>query len=98
MRATALIVACFALAAPPAFAQGAAGANPRILNGRLDTQAAGANLQATFQRLVAAQTEPAWIGYSVPTMSDANRRLCCNGDTWISDGVIISNGRLATCG
>src|SRR5205823_8532439 len=50
------------------------------------------------QRLVAAKTEPAWIGYSVPTMSDANRRLCCNGDTWISDGVIISNGRLATCG
>jgi hypothetical protein len=72
--------------------------NPHILNGRLDTQAAGSNLASTFQRLAAAQTEPAWIGYSVPTMPDGERRLCCGGDTWISDGVVISNGRLATCG
>ena len=72
--------------------------NPHILNGRLDTQAAGSNLASTFQRLVSAQTEPAWIGYSVPTMPDGERRLCCGGDTWISDGVVISNGRLATCG
>jgi len=98
MRAAALLVSCLALV-QPVFAQGAGGASPRILNGRLDTQAAGANLEATFQRLVSAQTEPGWIGYSVPTVSDANRRLCCNnGDTWISDGVVISNGRVATCG
>jgi len=71
---------------------------PRIVNGRLDPQAAGSNLDAAFRRLVAAQTEPGWIGYSVPTISDANRGLCCNGDTWISDGVVIQNGRLVTCG
>ncbi len=71
---------------------------PRILNGRLDTQAAGTNLAAAVQRIAAAQTEPAWIGYSVPTQSDPNRRLCCGGDTWVSDGVVITNGRLATCG
>jgi hypothetical protein len=71
--------------------------NPNILNGRLDTQAAG-TLATTFQRLVAAQTDPAWIGYSVPTVNDPNRHLCCGGDTWISDGVVITNGRLSTCG
>src|SRR5215471_5048067 len=83
----------------PAFAagDGAAGQNPHILNGRLDSQAAG-TLATTFQRLVAAQSEPAWIGYSVPTINDPNRQLCCNGDTWISDGVVVTNGRLATCG
>src|SRR4051812_12398518 len=72
---------------------------PNILNGRLDTQAAGSNLQAVFQRLVAAQTEPAWIGYTVPTtIKDPSQRLCCGGDTWISDGIVFTNGRLAACG
>src|SRR5262245_40880286 len=73
---------------------------PSILNGRLDTQAAGSDFAATFQRLVGAQIEPAWIGYSVPTLtgSNADRRGCCGGDYWISDGVIISNGRVATYG
>jgi hypothetical protein len=71
---------------------------PRIINGRVVPEAAGAGFDAAFHRLVAAQTEPAWIGYSVPTARDGNRRLCCNGDTWVSDGVVIMNGRLATCG
>src|SRR4051794_28538302 len=72
--------------------------NPHILNGRLDTQAAGASLASTFQRLVAAQTEPAWIGYSVPTQTGTNHQACCYGDSWASGDVVISNGRLATCG
>jgi hypothetical protein len=71
--------------------------NPHILNGRLDTQAAG-TLAATFQRLVAAQTEPAWIGYSVATQTGNNRQACCYGDTWVNGDVVISNGHLATCG
>jgi HEAT repeats len=74
------------------------GTPPQILNGRLDTQAAGSNLAATFQRLVAAQTEPAWIGYSVPTLRGSGSDRQCCGDTWISDGVVIRNGRIATCG
>jgi hypothetical protein len=83
-----------------AFDQSPSGTNPRILNGRLDTQAAGSNFAATFQRLVGAQTEPAWIGYSVPalTRSSTDGRVCCGGDYWMSDGIVISNGRLATCG
>jgi HEAT repeats len=95
MRAVALALVCLLQqpgGAPP-------NAPPTILNGRLDTQAAGPNLAATFQRLVSAQTEPAWIGYSVPTLpASGERRLCCTGDTWISDGVVITNGRIGTCG
>jgi HEAT repeat protein len=72
---------------------------PRVTNGRVVPQAAGAGLEATFRRLVAAQSEPAWIGYSVPAVSNGEHRLCCSGDnTWISDGVVFTNGRLATCG
>ncbi len=95
MRAA--IVALVCLLPGPAFAQGAAAAAPKILNGRLDTQAAG-TLASTVQRLVAAQTDPAWIGYSVPTQTGANRQACCYGDTWVNGDVVISNGRLATCG
>jgi HEAT repeat protein len=71
---------------------------PRIINGRVANQAAGAGLDQTFRRLVAAQTEPGWIGYSVPAVTNGDRRLCCSGDTWISDGIVFTNGRLATCG
>ena len=79
-------------------AQVAAAPQPRVLNGRLVPQAAGAGLDATFRRLVAAQTEPMWIGYNVPAAGNGERRLCCSGDTYISDGVVFTNGRLATCG
>jgi HEAT repeat protein len=77
---------------------GTADQQPRVTNGRLVSQAAGSNLDGTFHRLVAAQAEPGWIGYSVPAVQNRERGLCCNGDTWISDGVVITNGRLATCG
>ncbi|HEY2434980.1 MAG TPA: HEAT repeat domain-containing protein [Vicinamibacterales bacterium] len=95
MRAT--TIALFCLIPAVAVAHGAAAQNPAILNGRLDTQAAG-TLAPTFQRLVAAQTEPAWIGYRVPTQTGGNRQSCCYGDTWVNGDVVISNGRLATCG
>jgi hypothetical protein len=91
MRLAVFALTCLTAAAPAA-AQG-----PRILNGRLDTQAAG-TLAATFARVVAAQTEPAWVGYTVPTQTGDNRQACCYGDTWVNGDVVISNGRLATCG
>jgi hypothetical protein len=93
MRAIALLLAIAVSASAGAAQQ----PQPRVINGRVVPQAASPNLEAAFQRLVAAQKEPAWIGYSVPTIHDSTRRLCC-GDTWISDGVMITNGRLATCG
>jgi HEAT repeat protein len=104
MRANPLTVAALAfvtlipVAAPPAFAQAGGGAVPRVSNGRLTPQAAAGTLDATFRRLVAAQAEPAWIGYSVPVVNRSEGRLCCSGDTWISDGMVFTNGRIATCG
>jgi hypothetical protein len=96
MRAHVLAIACLTLlVAVPCAAQ-----QPRVVNGRLEPQAAGSSLDATFQRLVSSiQAEPAWIGYSVPIAPGRNGegRFCC-GNTWISDGVVISNGRPLTCG
>jgi HEAT repeat protein len=100
MRATILAIgAALALtaAASPAFAQGTA-AQPRVTNGRLNAQPAGSSLDATFRRLVAAQADAAWIGYSVAAVNRNEGRTCCSGDTWISDGMVFTNGRLATCG
>jgi len=92
----ALAIATTAIAQTAA-AQGST-ARPRVVNGQLTAQA-GANLDATFRRLVAAQSDPAWIGYAVPTTpTDPNRGSSLRGDTWISDGVVFTNGRLATCG
>jgi HEAT repeat protein len=88
--------ALVALALVILIASAAAQQQPRVSNGRLAPQPAGA-LDATFRRLVAAQAEPGWIGYSVPVVQRSEGRLS-HGDTWISDGIVFTNGRLATCG
>src|SRR5437867_4325391 len=101
MRAATVVLSILiaGAASAPAFAQGSGGAGqPRVINGRVVPPAAGASVDAAFRRFVAAQSEPAWIGYSVPTVQNANRRVCCGGDTWVSDGIVITNGRIATCG
>ena len=95
MRTAVLAIACAVLSV----AADAAAQQPRLINGRLDSQAAGSNLDGTFHRLVSSvQSEAAWIGYSVPIATGHEGRLCCSGDTWLSDGVVITNGRLNTCG
>ena len=96
MRAYTFALALVLLGAPVS-GQTPGPAAPRILNGRLAPQAAGP-LDTTVRRLVAGQTEPAWIGYSVRSVADGNRRLCCDNATWIANGIVITNGRLATCG
>jgi HEAT repeat protein len=103
MRANPLTLASLvALTVVSAFGFGetghAAEQQPRVQNGRLTNQPAGGNLDATFRRLVAAQSEPGWIGYAVPVVSRSEGRLCCSGDTWIADGIVFTNGRIATCG
>jgi HEAT repeat protein len=74
------------------------GGQPRILNGRVSTQAAG-SLQQTFRAAVTAQTDAAWIGYSVP-VADRERTMCCwssgDGTTYISGSV--SRGSVPCCG
>lgn len=102
MRAAAFLVAGLALSicASPAAAQGPGGTGvvPRVTNGRVVTQSAAGNLDAAFRRLAGAQSEPAWIGYTVPAVSRNDGRQCCTGDTWISDGIVFTSGRIATCG
>ena len=101
MRAAAFVVTCLAVSAfhgsaSPASPQGA-GAAPRITNGRVATQPAGGNLEAAFKRVAAAQAEPGWIGYAVPAVNRNDGRHCCSGDTWMSDGIVFTNGRIASC-
>lgn len=64
--------------AAPAFGQ-----QPRLINGRLAPQTAGQGLDRTFRGLVAAQTEPAWIGYAVP-IDGGDRTMCCYGNGWMT--------------
>ena len=60
-------------------------------------QAAG-SLAQTFQSLVAAQTDIAWIGYAVP-VDDRDRTMCCfssaDGTTWVSG---TSSSSMQCCG
>jgi hypothetical protein len=72
----------------------AAAQQPRISNANVRPQPAGAALAQSFRSLVNAQTNPAWIGYSVPAV-DGERVMCCfhsaSGDTWISGDVVMAN-------
>jgi hypothetical protein len=74
-----------------------AGAQPRLLNAKVTTQAAGSPLAQSFRTLVSAQADVAWIGYSVPVV-DGERTMCCfdsgNGTTFVNG---VSNGRYC-CG
>jgi hypothetical protein len=66
---------------------------PRISNARLTTQAAGSPFAQSFRALVAAQTEPAWIAYSVPVVK-GDRIMCCFGsvgDAWISGNIVMTD-------
>ena len=93
LSACVLLGAVVAASAPGATAgsrrspSGDGGQQPRITNGRVSPQAAGAGLAATFRSLVGAQTDVVWIGYSVP-VADRERTMCCfsseNGTTWMS--------------
>jgi HEAT repeats len=50
-----------------------AAAQPKLLiNAQVDTRAAAAGLEREFQSLLAAQPQPAWIGYEVPSVRAYN--------------------------
>ena len=53
-----------------------AGAQPRLINAKVETQALTGPLDETFNRMAAAQTEAAWIGYAVPVVP-GDREMCC---------------------
>ena len=91
-------VAAASLAATVALAAAVAAQQPRITNGRLTAQPAASPLAASFQSLVASQSDAAWIGYFVPA-ADRERVMCCfgSGSNWSSGSVMMSDGS-ACCG
>jgi hypothetical protein len=90
-----------ALATVVLMAVAGAAQQPRIGNARLTARAAGSPFAQSFRALVAAQNEPAWIGYSVPALA-GDRVMCCfhsAGGTWIQGNVVMTDGgNFATAG
>ena len=70
---------------------------PRIIDGRVTTRAVPSGLAQSFQAIVAAQPDIAWIGYSVP-VKDRDRVMCCwtSGDSHISGSIRV--GDAPCCG
>jgi HEAT repeat protein len=66
---------------------------PRLLNGKVTTQAAASPLAQSFRTLVGAQSDVSWIGYSVPAV-DGERTMCCfdsgSGTSFVNG---VSSGR-----
>jgi hypothetical protein len=58
---------------------GALGAQPKLTNGKTEERAVQGGLTADVQRLVANQSEPAWIGYAVPIVRAQGTRCWNNG-------------------
>jgi hypothetical protein len=67
------------------------GQQPRIQNAKLDTRAATPTLQSAFQAIVQTQSEPAWIGYSIPRASRPNAGY--EDSSW---GCSLEDGRNTT--
>ena len=75
-------------------AAGAAAAQlPRISNAKLTPQNASPSFTQSVRALIAAQSEPAWIGYTVPVVG-GERTMCCfsAGDTYISGNLVVKDG------
>jgi hypothetical protein len=53
----------------------AAFAQPKIENAKLQTRPVNGSLEASFRTLVSAQSDPAWIGYSVGQVA-GERSMC----------------------
>jgi hypothetical protein len=77
-----------ALVAAAGFGAAAAAQQPRIENGAVAVQTAASPLAQSFRALVAAQVQPAWMGYAVPVV-DRDRVMCCfgSGDNYINGTV-----------
>jgi hypothetical protein len=53
---------------------------PRVENARMETRAVSGGLEATFRGILAAQSSPAWIGYSVPIIAGDHQMCCWNNN------------------
>jgi hypothetical protein len=72
-------------------ATGAAAQQPRIANGTVTVQPAGAPFAASFRALVSSVPDVAWIGYAVPVL-DGERVMCC-----VNAGSTVVNGTGTGC-
>ncbi len=50
---------------------------PKMINAQLQTRSAAAGLEREVRGVIASQTAPAWVGYSVPIVA-GNRMMCCS--------------------
>jgi HEAT repeats len=83
MRATWCCAALACLAALPLAAQ------PKLLvNAQVDTRSAAAGLDSVFHSLLAVQPQPAWIGYSVPSVRNGGLGCEYVRDGFTSPGVV----------
>ena len=58
---------------------------PQIANSQVETRAVQGGLEATVRGMVASQTVPVWIGYSVPMIESREgrvRTMCCG--SWVN--------------
>ncbi len=53
---------------------------PRVENARIETRAVTGGLESTFRGILAAQSAPAWIGYSVPIVAGDHQMCCWNNN------------------
>jgi HEAT repeat protein len=74
----------------------AAAQQPRVTNGRIVTQPSAAGLDRSFRALVAAQSDPAWIGYAVPAAKDMGNNCCVDGSSWGRCGLEPGNRNQTT--
>jgi hypothetical protein len=82
MTRTALTLVVMLSTAAAAFAQ-----QPRVSNGQLQAQAMTGPLDRTLRDFAARATEPAWIGYSVPSANPGNQMCCWNNGTNVTCGL-----------
>jgi len=84
------------LAAATSLAVGAviAAQQPRITNGQVAARSASSPFAQSFNALVAATNDVAWIGYAVPVV-DGERIMCCFGGetTWVNGQVVSSSAQ-----
>src|ERR1041384_2574042 len=76
------------LAAALAYLPGAAAQPKLLINAQTDTRSAASGLEREYRTLLAAQPQPAWIGYSVPTARGNNLGCDFVRDSYATAGVV----------
>jgi hypothetical protein len=65
---------------------------PRVENARMETRGVSGGLDSTFRSIVAAQSAPAWIGYSVPIVAGDHQMCCWNNNVMCGCSLEPRNG------